>query len=229
MSVAFLFAAVVPLAISSAAAAASTEVTTDQVVIYIGKSGYNNVTLQVVNDMEIRNNGDEAVPRVEVPVASGYLGPTIDRGADANDVEWLESSFVDPRGLKAGESRQYSFSYSVAYPALPNLLLRPVLHPTRQLIVVVPAEELEIEPHHEGILNDLGMRAWGEARAHVYESASPLEPDEGFVLTVKHVKTGISPWFWAWVLLLGLPVVGLSMIFWRGARMKRSRVREGAP
>lgn len=204
------------LAGGNAAAAPKLTVTSERIVVNEMPRGFANVNLMLVDVLTVRNAGDALQPQVEVPLAAGHQGLQIRQGTAGNPTVG-EKSFVDPQPLAPGESRQYVFTYGLGYPRLPNFIERAILYPTDKLSVVVQAGQYAIEA--PGLMK-MGRKAMGGAEVEIYETMSPLSPNPAFEIRVDRGDRGISPWFWAWVALFAVPVLGLAAIAIRGRRVR---------
>lgn len=192
------------------------QVDSERIVIQENPRGFANVTLMIVDVLTVTNRGGQDQPQVIIPLAPGHMGLMFQSGASADQVVIEEKRFIDRQGLKAGESRQYTFMYGLGFPGLPNLINRAVLYPTRQLSVVVPAGEFEAEAPG---LASAGTKEMAQ-QVQIYANTAPLAPSADFAITVKRAKRGISPWFWAWLALFLMPVVGIIAI---RVRLQRAR------
>lgn len=200
------------------------EVTREQMVIFEADRGFANVNLIVQDVMEIVNKGKEDQPSVVIPLAQGAQGLKIDEGPAQGEFSEAEQAFVDRRPLKAGETRRYSFNYGLGFPALPNVIARPLLYPVADITIAVPASLFTIKGPG---LTDKGTVLMGQVEIRRYVNTKPLAADPDFSFTVDKGERKMSPWLWAWLALFILPLAGLVAIRTRSARLKSARFRGG--
>ncbi len=196
------------------------EVDKERIVIQENPRGFANITLMIVDVVTVTNRSGQDQPQVIIPLAPGHMGLMFQSGVSADQAVIEEKRFIDRQGLKAGESRQYTFMYGLGFPSLPNLVNRAILYPTKELNIVVPAGEFEAEAPG---LASAGTKEMAQ-QVQIYANSAPLAPNADFSITVKRAKRGISPWFWAWLALFVMPVVGIIAIRMRLARAKREAV-----
>lgn len=193
------------------------EVSHEQIVIFEADRGFANVNLVVQDVVEVVNKGRVDQPTVVIPLAQGAQGLKIEEGPGQGQFIEEEQAFVDKRPLKAGETRRYSFNYGLGFPALPNVIARPLLYPVADMTVAVPAGLFSIKAPG---LADKGTVLMGQVEIRRYASTKPLAADPEFSFTIDKGERKMSPWLWAWVALFILPLAGLVAIKVRSARLK---------
>lgn len=175
---------------------------------------------EIIDVVEVRNEGAAALPEVALPLARPRAGG-VDflEGIAAADAEVREEAVIDRRGLGPGEGRAYTFTYRVAV-RLPADVRRPILHPTDRLVVVVPEGQLRVSAP---TLADAGTEAMGRRVVRRYENPAGrrLEPDPAFSLRLSRNVEGVSASFWALLGLIALPAVALLAIAVRSRRLRR--------
>ncbi len=197
------------------------EIANEQMIIYEADRGFSNINLIVQDVMEIVNKGSEDQSSVTIPLAQGHQGLTFMEGPNQGQFNVGDESFTDTRPLKAGETRRYSFSYGLGYPALPNVIARSTPYTVGEMTVAVPEGKLSLQA--SGLV-DKGKVLMGEVELRRYASNKALKADPDFTMVIDKGDRVMSPWLWVWIaLFFVLPTVGLLAIRSRSAKLKNSR------